>query len=296
MKIGAVFPTTEIGSDPAVIRDWTQTAEGLGYDYILTYDHVLGAEHAGREPVLSGPYTEKNPFHEPFVLFAYLAGITSTIEFCTGVVILPQRQAALVAKQAAELAVLSENRFRLGVGTGWNYGEYESLGVPFAGRGRLFDDQIEVLKALWSDSIVDYSSELHRIDRASILPLPTKPIPLWFGALSAVAVERAVREGEGLIFATRPKYVSNLLVEAQERRAAMGSEDSAFGFEASIDFSLGEEIWSEDVATWEAKGGTHVALRAMNTGNAMMGLETVDFGGPQGYIDALGTFMRAVRG
>ena len=129
MKLGAVFPTPEIGNDPVVIRDWAQAAEQLGYDYVVTYDHVLGAVHADRDPRLMGPYTEEDPFHEPFVLYGYLAGVTTTLEFATGVLILPQRQTVLVAKQAAELDLLSGGRFRLGLGTGWNWVEYESLGM-----------------------------------------------------------------------------------------------------------------------------------------------------------------------
>ena len=295
MKIGAIFPSCEIGNDPAVIRDWAQAAEGLGYDYILTYDHVLGAEHADREPRLMGPYDETHPFHEPFVLFAYLAGLTTTIELCTGILILPQRQTALVAKQAAELAVLSQNRLRLGVGTGWNHVEYTALGVPYEGRGRLLDEQIEVMRALWSEPLVDYRGDHHRIDRANILPRPSQPIPLWFGALSKIAIGRAVREGEGLIFGARPSAHLDLLADAQEKLAAEGRSTSDFGFEASLDFSLGEAAWREDLALWAERGGTHVALRAMNTGNAMMGLEHVDDPTPQSYIAALETFMSAVR-
>lgn len=296
MKIGAVFPTTEIGDDPAVLREWAQTAEGLGYDYILTYDHVLGAQHARREPALTGPYNEEHPFHEPFVLFSWLAGLTERIELCTGVLILPQRQTALVAKQAAELAVLSGNRLRLGFGTGWNYVEYESLGVPYERRGARFDEQLDVLEALWREPLLDYTGEFHRIDRANILPRPSQPIPLWFGAMSGVALARAAKRGDGLIFATRPKFLGKMLAQAQEKVAAEGREADSFGYEASLDFSLGEQAWAEDLALWRESGGTHIALRAMNTGNALMGLENVDYGGPAGYIEALETFMKAVRG
>ena len=148
MKIGAIFPTTEIGTDPGAIRDWAQAAEGLGMTHVVTYDHVLGAVHAGREPKLWGPYTERDAFHEPFVLFAWLAAQTRRLELATGVLILPQRQTALVAKQAAELDLLSEGRLRLGVGTGWNHVEYTALGVPFEDRGKRFDEQVELLRRL----------------------------------------------------------------------------------------------------------------------------------------------------
>ncbi|MBB84684.1 MAG: LLM class F420-dependent oxidoreductase [Deltaproteobacteria bacterium] len=295
MKIGATFPTTEIGDDPVVIRDWIQTAEGLGYDYVLAYDHVLGAVHAGREPCLAGPYTEKHPFHEPFVLYAYFAGITERIELCTGIVILPQRQTALVAKQAAEIALLSGNRLRLGLGTGWNPVEYEALGVPYAGRGRRLDEQIEVLRALWTESLVDFEGSYHRIDRASILPRPTAPIPLWFGAMSDVAVDRAVREGDGLIFALRPTLLDGMVGKTRDRLEAAGGCIEGFGLEANVDFSVGPQGWRKELAHWEVQGGTHLSLRAMNTGNAKMGLGTHDYGGPRGYVDALEIFMKAIR-
>ena len=295
MKIGATFPTTEIGDDPEVIRDWVQTAEGLGYDYVLTYDHVLGAEHARREPRLSGPYTEEHPFHEPFVLYAWMAGQTERIELCTGIVILPQRQTALVAKQAAELAILSGDRLRLGLGSGWSHVEYEALGVPFAERGKRFDEQIEVLRALWTEDLVDFDGEYHRIDRANLLPRPKKPIPLWFGALSDVAMRRATRVGDGLIFAAPPGMLHKMVGRTRDSLEAGGRDPAAFGLETISDFSRGETAWREDLALWQELGGTHLSLRAMNTGNDRMGLDSHDYGGPRGYVDALETFMKAVR-
>lgn len=294
LKIGAVFPSCEIGNDPVVIRDWAQTAEGLGYDYVLTYDHVLGAEHADREPPLQGPYTEAHPFHEPFMLFSYLAGLTERIGFCTGIVILPQRQTALVAKQAAELAILSGDRLRLGIGTGWNHVEYTALGVPFEKRGKRFDEQIEVMKRLWSEPLVDFSGEFHRIERANLLPRPARPIPLWFGALSPVALKRAVKQGDGLIFGSRPAHQTKMLAKAQALLDETGRSRDGFGFEANVDLSLGEKAWNEDLALWVEQGGTHLALRAMNTGNEMMGLKKMDYSTPRAYIDALETFMKGI--
>ena len=294
MKIGAVFPTTEIGDDPAVIRDWAQTAEGLGYDYMLTYDHVLGAVHADREPPFMGPYTEEHPFHEPFVLFGYLAGVTERLELATGVIILPQRQTALVAKQVAELDVLSGGRLRLGVGTGWNHAEYEALGVPFEGRGKRFDEQIEVLRQLWREELVDFSGAYHRIDRANILPRPPREIPLWFGALQPVALQRAVRLGDGLSLATMPSRIGGMVDAARELLTAAGREAADYGFEAQVDFSQGPAEWEREVALWREKGCSHVCLRAMDTGSELMGLEKVGYSGPQAYIDALATFKQAI--
>src|SRR5215212_5329483 len=187
MQFGAVFPTTEIGDDPVAIRDFAQAAEGLGYSYIVAYDHVLGAVHEGRDPKLSGPYTEQHAFHEPFVLFGYLAGVTSTIELETAVIIL-QRQAVLAAKQAAEVDVLSGGRLRLGLGTGWNYVEYEGLDVPWARRGKRFDEQIELMRQLWGEPVVDYAGTFHRVDRAGIAPRPAHQIPIWLGGGSEAAL------------------------------------------------------------------------------------------------------------
>jgi probable F420-dependent oxidoreductase len=177
MRIGAVFPTCEIGNDPGAIRDFAQTAEGLGYSHLIVYDHVLGAVHDGREPKLGGPYTERDPFHEPFVLYGYLAGLTQKLELATGVIILPQRQTALVAKQAAEVALLSRGRLRLGVGTGWNWVEYEALNESFGSRGKRLDEQVELLRQLWSGTPIDFEGRYHRVDRAGILPAPPGPIP-----------------------------------------------------------------------------------------------------------------------
>ena len=149
MKIGAVYPQTELRGDPDAVRRIGLAAESLGYDYLLAYDHVVGAVHADREPALTGPYTEHDPFHDPFVMFAYLAGITDRLEFATGVLILPQRQTVLVAKQSADLDLLSGGRLRLGVGVGWNYVEYNALGQSFARRGQRADEQIGILRSLW---------------------------------------------------------------------------------------------------------------------------------------------------
>ncbi len=148
MRLGAVFPQTEVGSDPATARDLAQVVEESGFDHLLAYDHVLGASH-DREPKLMGPYTEESLFHEPFVLFGFLAAATSRLELVTGVLILPQRQTALVAKQAAEVDVLSGGRLRLGVGVGWNYVEYDALNQKFSDRGKRQEEQIEVLLRLW---------------------------------------------------------------------------------------------------------------------------------------------------
>lgn len=293
LTLGAVFPTTEIGSDPTAIRDWAQAAEALGYEHMITYDHVLGAVHAGREPRLMGPYTETDPFHEPMVLFGYVAAATSTLGLTTGVIILPQRQTALVAKQAAQVDVLSGGRLRLGVGTGWNFVEYEALGVSFEGRGKRMDEQVEVLRALWSEPVVDYTGGQHRIDRAGILPLPGRAIPIWFGAMTDVAIRRAARVGDGVIFGTKPSRVKRLHTLLRDEAAKAGRSDGAVGAEAILDFSE-PESWQKEIALWQEAGGTHLSIRAMDTGAELMGTKRMGYAGPSDYIRALETFKKEI--
>src|SRR6202020_2575346 len=167
MKIGVIYPQTELKGDPAAVYRIGLAAEQLGYDHLLTYDHVLGATH-DREPKLSGPYTDKDPFHDPFVMFAYLAGMTQRIELVCGVLILPQRQTVLVARQSADLDLLSGGRFRLGVGLGWNYVEYDALGQDFKTRGRRASEQIALLRKLWTEPLVTFQGEFDHVDRASL--------------------------------------------------------------------------------------------------------------------------------
>ncbi len=293
VKLGAIFPTTEIGSDPAAIRDWIQTAEGLGYAHVIVYDHVLGAEHAGREPALGGPYTEEDAFHEPLTLLAYLAALTTRIELCTGVVILPQRQTALVAKQAVEIDLLSEGRLRLGVGTGWNHVEYTSLGVPFAKRGKRLDEQVALLRALWEKPVVDFTGDFHRVERAGLLPLPHRSIPIWFGGFTKVSIQRAARTGDGFIFGAKPSQMARLLDQLTEERERLGRADLPFGADAVVDFSE-PESWAKEIETWQDRGGTHLAVRAMDTAAEFIGVKRMGYEGPRAYIDALETFHREV--
>src|SRR5271170_6157353 len=189
MRLGAVFPQTEIGSDPADVRRWATTVEDLGYDHILAYDHVLGAGTDTR-PGWQG-YTSDTLFHEVFVLYGYLAAVTSRVELVTGVLILPQRQTALVAKQAAEVDVLSGGRLRLGIGVGWNPVEYEALGLPFANRGSRQAAQIDLLRRLWTEELVDFKGEYDAIPHAGLNPLPVqRPIPIWIGGGAEAVVKR----------------------------------------------------------------------------------------------------------
>src|SRR6476659_4040741 len=184
MRLGAVFPQTEIGPDPGAVRAFAQAAEELGYDHLLAYDHVLGADTSNR-PDWPGPYRAEHQFHEIFVLSGYLAAVAPGLELVTGVLVLPQRQTALVAKQAAEIDLLTGGRFRLGVGLGWNFVEFEALGEDFTNRGRRSEEQIDVLRRLWTEQSVTHEGEHERVTGAGLSPLPRqRPIPVWFGASS----------------------------------------------------------------------------------------------------------------
>ena len=284
MKIGVVFPQTEFGDDPAALKEFAQTAEALGYSHILVYDHVLGAVHAGREPRLTGPYTEETSFHEPFVLFGYWAGVTTTIELVTGVIILPQRQTALVAKQAAEIDVLSGGRLRLGVGTGWNYVEYDALGADFHNRGRRQEEQIDLLRKLWTEPVLDYTGKWHRIERAGLKPLPTLQIPIWMGGFSEPAYRRAARIADGFIFGGSPAAVAPGLELIREEMAKNGRDAATFGVEAMVGYDAGPEKWGEQAETWRTSGADYISVRAMNCG----------LSSPKEHIEALRRYKQEV--
>jgi probable F420-dependent oxidoreductase len=297
LDLGAVFPTTQIGTDPAVIRDFAQTAEELGYRRLLVYDHVLGAVHADRDRPLLGPYTEEHPFHEPLVLLGFLAACTTTIELEVAVLNLPQRQTALVAKQAAEVDVLSAGRLVLAVGTGWNYVEYESLGVPFERRGRRLDEQIDVLRRLWREPVVDYRGEFHRIDRAGLAPQPIRgDIPLWFGGGAETSMRRAARTGDGFVFGSASPHTHQRAARLRELLADHSRDPDGFAMETMIDYSLGPDAWAEQVLAWEGSGGTILSIRTMSTGAEYHRVPRVELPNPAAHITALQDFVRVVRG
>jgi probable F420-dependent oxidoreductase len=200
MKLGVVYPQIELKGDPQAFRRIGLAAEAMGYDHFLIYDHVLGAEHEGRDPPLYG-YDETHPFHEPLIALSHLAAITQRIELVTGIVILPQRQTALVAKQVSDLDILSGQRLRLGVGTGWNHVEYDALGQSFRTRGRKLDEQIPYMRRLWSEDVIRWQGEFDRIDRANIVPRPKRLIPIWCAGFVEAAYARAARLADGFIFA-----------------------------------------------------------------------------------------------
>jgi probable F420-dependent oxidoreductase len=268
MRFGVVFPQTEIGTDPAVIRDFAQTAEALGYHHILAYDHVIGANPASRQG-WRPPYTHKDSFHEPFVLFSYLAGVTKTLEFTTGVIILPQRQTVLVAKQAAALDVLSGGRLRLGIGIGWNPVEYEALGENFKNRGRRSEEQVEVLRKLWTQELVTYEGQWHKITDAGLNPLPIqRPIPIWFGGSDDRALRRLARLGDGWFPLMGPDDTCRAAIDkigSYAREA--GRDPKSIGIESRV--TIGQkspEEWKKEIEAWKNLGATHLAVNTMKAG------------------------------
>lgn len=235
MKIGAVFPQLEIGKDMAVIREFGERVDALGYDHIVAYDHVVGVDR-DREGGWGGYYDRDDQFHEPLTLFAYLANCTDSVEFVTGVLVLPQRQTTLVAKQAAEIDVLSGGRVRLGASVGWNPLEYVSLGMTFEERGRRLTEQIRVLRDLWTNEVVRFDGEFddHVLRDVGLNPLPAqRPLPIWLGGMSEVAMRRAAHEADGWFprFDPGPEAEAKLskfdeyLSEAGRDRGAVGIQN-----------------------------------------------------------------------
>jgi len=262
MKIGVIYPQTELQGDPEAVRRIGVAAEDLGYDHLLAYDHVLGATH-DRAPKLTGPYTDKHPFHDPFVMFAYLAGITKRIEFVTGILILPQRQTVLVARQAADLDLLSHERFRLGVGIGWNYVEYDSLGQDFHSRGKRVGEQITLLRRLWSEPLVDFEGAFDRIDRAALNPRPLRTIPIWFGGFKDVALRRAAALGDGFIFIEGAGDAFELTSRLQQYLKDAGRSGSGFGLQCNLQKAKSPQAVIEAASRWRDIGGTHVSVVTM---------------------------------
>jgi probable F420-dependent oxidoreductase len=268
MRLGVVFPQTELGGDPAVVRAYGQRVEELGFTHILAYDHVVGADptvHQGWQ----GPYDIETTFHEPFVMFGFLAAVTS-IELVTGVIILPQRQTVLVAKQAAEVDLLTDGRFRLGVGLGWNAVEYEALGEKFTNRGKRSEEQVEVMRKLWTERSVTFNGSYHTVTGAGLAPLPNqRPIPVWFGAASDRAYERAGRLGDGWfpMMDTGPG-LDYAREQVQRAAAAAGRDADTLGMEGRINWTGDPDKAAGEIAAWKAAGATHLSVNTMNAGLA----------------------------
>jgi len=264
---GIVFPQTEIGNDPIVIRDFAQAAEALGYRYLLAYDHVLGA-NPERPGGWRGPYTHLTPFHEVFTLFAWLAGQTTTLEFVTGILILPQRQTALVAKQAAELDILSGGRLRLGIGIGWNKVEYDALGEDFGVRGRRSEEQVRLLRLLWEQPLVRFQGEFDTIEDAGLNPLPARRIPIWFGGEADAVLQRMARLGDGwIVNFMQPAEGAGYMAHIREYLAHARRTPDSFGADIRVNISRQPvSEWEAYLRGWQAIGATHAALNLMGAG------------------------------
>jgi len=270
MRIGVAFPTTEIGTDPAAIRDFAQAAEELGYDHITIIDHVLQAgKPAGDD--WRAYYSRDNMFHEPFVTLGFLAAVTERIGLATAILILPQRPAVLVAKQAAQIDVLCKGRLRLGVGLGWNELEFDALGQDFKNRGPRMVEQIALMRALWTHELVTFEGEWHRIMDAGINPLPVqRPIPVWVGAFAAPAIRRAAKVADGWFVNPRldPDSVAARSIEIfREAATNAGRNPDELGLDATLHLGgRGSQEWAALAEGWKKLGVSHCTVRTMYSG------------------------------
>lgn len=286
MRIGAIFPQTEFGNDPFAIKDYAQTAEGLGFTHILAYEHVLGV-NPDRPGGWTGVYTYEHPFLEPFVLFSFMAAVTHKIEFTTGILVLPQRQTALVAKQAATLDVISDGRLRLGVGIGWNAVEYTSLNQNFHDRGRRIEEQVQVLRLLWTQPLVNFSGRWHNIQGAGINPLPhQRPIPIWFGGHADAVLQRVARMGDGWLPSYRtPQEADASIRKLNDYLEACQRTMNQIGIEPRIYYGDGNPAnWHAAIQGWQSLGATHLTLNTMGSG----------FQNPADHIAALNKFAQEI--
>jgi probable F420-dependent oxidoreductase len=284
MQLGVVFPQIEIGADPQNIRDYAQTVEGLGYSHLVAYDHVLGVDPTHR-PGWQG-YTYRDQFHEPFVLFGYLAALTQ-LELVSAVIILPQRQTALVAKQTAEVDVLNGGKVRLGIGVGWNPVEYEALGMNFHLRGRMVEEQIEVLRRLWSQEVITYHGQFHTINEAGINPLPVhRSIPIWTGGRADVLLRRTARLADGWFPLGRPdEQMQQTIQRLRTYLREAGRNPDTFGIQAQVNARDGElDEWVRQTQRWQELGATHVCMTTMGAG----------FTSLQQHLDALRRYKEAL--
>jgi probable F420-dependent oxidoreductase len=269
-----VFPQTEIGDDPGAIREYAQAVEAMGYTHILVFDHVLGA-NPDRPGGFKGPYTYRHAFHEPFVLFGFLAAATTRVGLVTGIVILPQRQTALVAKQAATADVLSGGRLRLGVAVGWNPVEFEALGEDFHTRGGRIEEQVAVMRALWTNELVTFHGAEHHIPDAGLNPLPVqRPIPVWMGGESEVVQRRAAKIADGWMPHVRPGPQGQAAVDRIHGFVREAGRDPArFGIEGRMALAqMPRDDWGKEVEAWKAmRGVSHMSIHTVG-----LGLKTPD--------------------
>jgi probable F420-dependent oxidoreductase len=269
MRIGVVFPQTEIGADVGAVRAYAEHVEGLGFTHLLAYDHVVGADpnvHAGWD----GPYDLHNTFHEPLVTFGYLAAVTTSLELVTGILILPQRQTVLVAKQAAEVDLLSGGRLRLGVGLGWNAIEYEALGEDFSNRGKRSEEQVDLMRTLWTEQTVTYHGTYHQVTGAGLAPLPIqRPIPVWFGSSSPRACRRAGRLGDGWFPMVGPgPKLEQALQEVAQAATEAGRDPAQIAMEGRVSWNGNADDLAADLRVWADAGASHVSINTMGAGLA----------------------------
>ena len=289
MQIGVTYPQLEFGADPAAIRDFAQAAEQAGFDYILAYDHVLGADPTKHD--LSGPYTHESMFHEPFVLFGYLAGLTERIGLVTGIIILPQRQTALVAKQAAEVDVLSGGRLTLGIGIGWNQVEYEGLGQDFRTRGRRSEEQVQLIRRLWEEPLVTFEGEFDTIRDAGIHPRPHRRIPIWFGGGAESVLRRIGQYGDGWLTlgGNTDEQRADLVARferVREHAREAGRDPNAISLIGRVEAGLGPvEHQLGQADAWQESGATHATFNTMGAG----------FTTPRQHIEAITALAEAYR-
>ena len=271
MRIGVVLPQTEIGPEVGALRRYGQGVEDLGFQHVLAYDHVVGADPGVHQP-WNGPYDVDTQFHEPFVLFGFLAGCTS-LDLVTGITILPQRQTALVAKQAAEVDLLTRGGFRLGVGIGWNAVEYEALGQDFTTRGRRLEEQVGLLRRYWTERSVTSAGEFDRVTGAGLAPLPVqRPLPVWFGGMSPKAYERMGRLADGWFPLVQPgeqlDAARALIAESAE---GAGRDPASIGMEGRVDVRGDIDDTVRRIERWRAEGATHVTVNTMGAGFGSVG-------------------------
>lgn len=288
MKFGVVYPQTEVEHDPAWIRTFAQSLESLGYDHMLVYEHVLGVD-PDHPSAVRGPYGIEDTFLSPLLLFSALALLTEKLEFATGILVLPQRDAILVAKQVATLDVLSGGRLRLGVGVGWNAAEFEALGADFSTRGRRIEEQVNVLRELWTKPVAQFSGEWYQFEHVGIRPMPTqKPVPIWFGGYTDVVLKRVARMGDGWFpgFSDVEEAKPALdrlasYVEGQGRRW----ED--IGIEVRLRYGDGDlDELGAQIEAWFRLGISHLSVNTMRSGLV----------GQEAHLEAVERFARLLPG
>ena len=287
MRIGAVFPQTESGTDPGAIKAYSQAVESLGFDHILAFDHVIGANAESR-PGWSGAYRHTDSFYEPLVLFGHIAAMTEKIELVTGIIILPQRQTVLVAKQAATVSLLSGGRLRMGIGIGWNPVEYEALDQDFSTRGKRSEEQIDLMRSLWQNELITYEGKSHKVTDAGINPLPPEgSIPIWFGGTADIVLKRVARLGDGWMPVGKPDESRQLMIEKLTGYLREEGRDIGdIGIESWVTLKdLSDSDVQNEIDGWRNLGATHLSVNTMNNGLKF----------PDEHINSIEKFLQMAR-